>query len=228
MQRYSFIEGNFPREFLLLQGSGCRWKKCKYCDYYLDTSSKPFEVNKNVLNLINGKSGVLDIINSGSAIELDNETIFLLKKIIIEKNISTVWFESHWMYRNLLEKFSKQFSENVTIKWRTGVETFNPKLRNYINKGIPENVTPLENKKYFSGVCLLVGFEGQQLADIVNDIKIAEENFEYFSVNVFIENSTKVKRDNVLINNFIDKIYPDLLKCKKAEILLNNTDLGVG
>ena len=71
MNRYSVIRGNFPREFLLLQGTGCRWGKCTFCDYHGDTSDTPFSVNRKVLEQVTGKYGVLDIINSGSAMELD-------------------------------------------------------------------------------------------------------------------------------------------------------------
>ena len=32
--RYSEITKGMKREFLLLQGTGCRWRKCTFCDYY--------------------------------------------------------------------------------------------------------------------------------------------------------------------------------------------------
>lgn len=228
MQRYAYVKGNFPREFLLLQGLGCKWKKCKYCDYYYDVSSDPFSVNKEVIKLITGETGVIDVINSGSAFEIDDKTIEFLRETVESKNIHTIWFESHWMYRYKLKDFAEKFGKNIDVKWRTGVETFNVELRNKFNKGILEEVKPVDIRKYFEGICLLIGFQGQTLEDIINDIRIAEEWFEYYSVNVFVENSTSVKRDEKLINSFIEKVYPDLLHSKKAEILLNNTDLGVG
>ena len=75
MERYSLIEKKFPREFILLQGKGCRWGKCTFCDYHSDTSENPFETNKEVLDKVTGEFGVLDIINSGSGLELDSQTI---------------------------------------------------------------------------------------------------------------------------------------------------------
>ena len=65
--RYSKIFEKFPREFILLQGSGCFWKKCKFCDYFEDVSEDPFELNSKVIEKITGEFGILDVINSGSA-----------------------------------------------------------------------------------------------------------------------------------------------------------------
>ena len=75
LQRYSVIESVIPREFLLLQGRGCRWRKCTFCDYHNDISGDPYEINKAVLDRVTGVYGTLDIINSGSAMELDSQTI---------------------------------------------------------------------------------------------------------------------------------------------------------
>ena len=47
-------------------------------------------------------------------------------------------------------------------------------------------------------------------------------------MNVFCENSTSVKRDNELTKWFVEEVYPTLKQSKKIEILINNTDLGVG
>ncbi len=227
INRYSIIKDKFPREFILLQGKGCKWRKCTFCDYYLDTTSAPFNINKEVINSITGFNSTLDIINSGSAMELDSQTIKLLKEKIESLNIKTVWFEAHWMYRKFLNRFAKNFP-NSSVKYRIGVETFNPILRNKWNKGIGEDVTPKEIAKYFNGVCLLVGIEGQTKDDVKRDINIALEYFEYFSINVFNLNSTDTKKDENLIEWFIKDLMPKINKEDKIEILLNNTDLGVG
>ena len=75
MERYSLISEKFPREFLLLQGKGCRWRRCRFCDYYGDVGEDSVEVNRAVLERVTGEYGVLDIINSGSAMELDEQTL---------------------------------------------------------------------------------------------------------------------------------------------------------
>jgi hypothetical protein len=59
MQRYSLIITKLPREFVLLQGRGCKWRKCTFCDYFDDVSDTPYEINKNVLLQVTGEYGVL-------------------------------------------------------------------------------------------------------------------------------------------------------------------------
>jgi uncharacterized Fe-S cluster-containing MiaB family protein len=227
MQRYSLIKEKMPREFLLLQGTGCRWAKCTFCDYFGDCSGNPYEVNKKVLEQVTGEFGVLDIINSGSAMELDSDTIGLIKETIVEKNIKTVWFEAHYMYRNRLETFAKQFAP-AAVKFRCGIESFDPTLRSSWNKGVPSNVTAADIAEYFKGVCLLCCTQGDTKERILNDIATARKHFEYFSINLFCNNSTAVKRDTELAKWFEAEVYPMLKDIDGIEILLNNNDLGVG
>lgn len=225
--RYSLITKKMPREFLLLQGTGCIWKKCKFCDYYLDLSPDPYKINKEVLNKVTGRFGILDIINSGSCLELDNKTIELVNQKVKEFKIHKLWFESHWIYKNKLPNFAKKFRD-CQVNFRVGIETFDPKLRSEWNKGIPCSVTAEEISKHFSGCCLLIGVQGQTKNIILNDIEIALKYFDYFSINVFVENSTNIKRDNNLIRWFKHTVCPKINDNPKIEILLNNTDLGVG
>ena len=82
--------------------------------------------------------------------------------------------------------------------------------------------------KYFQGVCLLCCTEGDSQERILRDIALAEQWFEYASVNVFCENSTSLKRDNALAKWFVEEVYPNLKDSKKIEVLVENTDLGVG
>ena len=144
-----------------------------------------------------------------------------------KKKIKEVWCEVHWAYRHQLSKFAQKF-ENSVVKYRTGVETFNPHLRNFWNKGIHEDVSPSDLAKYFQSVCLLVGTENQTFKDAVSDIEIAKNYFERFVVNVFIPNSKKIKKNKQLINQFMQEVYPKIKDDPKIEILANITDLGVG
>ena len=246
-----------PREFVLLQGTGCKWRRCEFCDYHSDVSDDPFEVNRQVLEQVTGEYGVLDVINSGSAFELDDRTIELLRRIIVEKNIHTLWCEMHWMYRNRLEEFREQITHfvrdfysarhneqalsalanrkniqitdnGVQVKFRCGVETFDPELRKRWNKGVPEGVTAEEVARYFQGVCLLCCTEGETRERIVRDIELARKHFEYFSVNVFCNNTTKIKRDQALVEWFVSEVYPTIKDDPRIEVLIDNTDLGVG
>lgn len=227
LTRYSLVGSVMPREFLLLQGKGCRWRKCAFCDYHNDVSEEPFKVNKEVLEQVTGAYGVLDIINSGSAMELDDQTISLIRQVVHEKKIHTVWFEAHYMYRNSLSEFAAVFAP-AKVKFRCGVESFDPSLRKLWNKGIPMEVTPEEIAKYFNGVCLLSCTTSHSRNQIVRDIEIANSLFEYFSVNLFCNNGTAVRRDENLVRWFLAELYPELKSNPKAEVLLNNTDLGVG
>lgn len=226
-KRYSVIKEKFPREFLLLQGKGCIWKNCSFCDYYTDSSDNPFEINKPILDKISGKTGVIDIINSGSAMELDDETLSYILKKVKQHNIHIIWFEAHWIYHKKLREFAYKFP-GINVKFRIGAETFNKDLLHSWKKGIPENVGPKEIAEYFNGCCLLVGISGQTKENVINDIKTSINYFEYFSINVFNENTTSTKRDPTLIEWFITEVAPKIRDIPKLEILIKNTDLGVG
>ena len=267
MNRYSKISDKMPREFVLLQGTGCKWQQCTFCDYHTDVSDDPFEVNRQVLEQVTGEYGVLDVINSGSAFELDDRTIDLLQRIIVEKNIHTLWCEMHWMYRNRLKQFTERIlsgivqysspalggvpqredrvdsflilspkaqrpsvpnSSFITIKFRCGIETFNPQLRQQWHKGVPLTVIPEDVARYFQGICLLCCVEGQTKDTILKDIELAQQHFEYFSVNLFCNNTTAVRRDESLVKWFIQEVYPTIKDNPKIEILIENSDLGVG
>lgn len=227
LERYSLIETKLKREFVLLQGKGCGWKKCTFCDYYTDISDNPFEVNRKVLSNVTGKYGVLDVINSGSAMEIDGKTLVLIAEIVKEKRIHTLWFEAHYMYRDKLNDFAARFAP-AKVKYRCGVESFDPMQREKWNKGIQADVTPEMIAKYFNGVCLLVCTKGESRDTILSDIETAKKYFEYCSVNVFCNNSTGVNRDEELVRWFIREVYPTVKEDDQFEILLNNTDLGVG
>ena len=229
MNRYSVIRGNFPREFLLLQGKGCKWRRCTFCDYHEDASADAYETNRAVLERVTGEFGVLDIINSGSAMELDAGNIEAIKKIIQEKGIHTLWFEAHYMYRNQLERFARQFHP-ARVKFRCGVETFDPTLRTNWQKGIAPHVTPQDIARHFQGICLLCCTDtpGDTRERLLSDIELAERHFEYYSVNVFCPNNTPIRRNDDMLRWFMAEVCTTLQKSPKAEVLIENTDLGVG
>ncbi len=227
MDRYSVIHTKMPREFVLLQGRGCRWGKCAFCDYHSDTSDNPFETNRAVLQLVTGVYGVLDVINSGSAPELDTATIELIKKVVREKKIHTLWFEAHYMYRHRLADFAAQFAP-AKVKFRCGIESFSPAQRKLWNKGVPATVTAADVAKYFKGVCLLCCTADDSRNRILADIATAKQYFEYFSVNLFCNNTTAVKRNDALAEWFMSEVYPQIKEDERIEVLAENTDLGVG
>ena len=93
---------------------------------------------------------------------------------------------------------------------------------------MPEAVTVGDGAKYFQGVCLLCCTEGETRERIVHDIELARRYFEYFSVNVFCNNTTKIKRDQALVDWFVSEVYPTIKDDPRIEVLIDNTDLGVG
>ena len=225
--RYSLIKTKMPREFLLLQGTGCRWRQCAFCDYHSDASADPFIINREVLAMVTGEMGVLDIINSGSAMELDEQTLCMIEQVVREKNIHTLWFEAHYMYRHKLQAFAARFAP-ATVKFRCGIESFDPLMRSAWRKGVAEGVTAADVAQYFQGICLLCCTQGDSKERILNDINLAKEHFEYFSVNVFCNNSTDVKLDTELAEWFRNNVAPTLADDNRIEVLMENTDLGVG
>lgn len=227
MKRYAIIDTKLQREFVLLQGTGCRWGRCSFCDYHTDTSATPYEVNSEVLQRVTGIYGTLDVINSGSGIELDKDTIALLQEVVREKHISTLWFEMHYMYRHRLAEFAALFAP-ARVKFRCGIESFDGEQRLAWNKGIAKEVTARDVARYFDGVCLLCCTEGDSRERILSDIATATRHFEYVSVNVFNNNSCNIQQDKELARWFEQEVSPTLADNPKVEVLISNTDLGVG
>lgn len=227
MDRYAVIRTKLPREFVLLQGTGCRWGKCTFCNYHTDVSDNPFAVNCEVLARVTGETGVLDVINSGSAMELDAQTLQMLKDVVRDKGIHTLWFEAHFMYRNRLEAFAAQFAP-AKVKFRCGIESFDAAQRKRWNKGVPEWVTAADVARYFAGICLLCCTRDDTPNRIAADIETAKQYFEYFSVNLFCNNGTAVERNDELVAWFTQNIYPCIKDDERVEVLIENTDLGVG
>lgn len=227
LNRYAVINSHMKRELLLLQGLGCKWKKCTFCDYYNDTSEQPFLINQPIIDQMTGEYGVVDVINSGSIFEIDETTLEYLKIKLHEKGVKTMWCESHWMYHRRLAEI-RDFFAGIDVKFRIGIETFDPSVRSLWKKGIPEKVSAEEMAHYFDGACFLIGLEGQTKEMILNDIELAKEHFSYFNINVFVENTTNMKRDEQLIQWFVKEVYPTLMGYEHIEVLVENTDLGVG
>ncbi|MGL1894215.1 MAG: hypothetical protein OCD02_21475 [Spirochaetaceae bacterium] len=228
MNRYSKITNKTKREIVLLKGSPCKWGKCTFCDYITDNSvdqESNHILNTSVLSSITGEFGVLEVINSGNIFELPEATLGLIKKIIDEKNIHTIFLESHWMYKNRIKSIRDFFGVKTIIK--TGLETFDTDFReNVLVKGFKHN-SIAELKSYFDSVCLMPGVLGQTKEMIKSDIQLAMDNFEHFTVNIYIANSTMIKPDPELIQWFQDE-YKWLELEPKCDVLWVNTDFGVG
>ncbi|MFQ4738393.1 radical SAM protein [Clostridioides difficile] len=228
MDRYSEITNKNQREIVLLKGFPCIWGKCSFCDYIDDNSNLEEEMNKlnlKVLKNVTGKYGVLEVINSGSCFELPKDTLEKIKCIIKEKNIKKLFLESHWSYKNRLKEMREYFE--IPVVFKIGVETFDNDFRNNILNKNANFKTPQDVKEYFDSPCIMVGIKGQTKEMIDKDIEIILSTFEKATVNVFINNSSSIKRDEELVKWFVSK-YKFLDENPNIEVLYNNTDFGVG
>lgn len=228
MDRYNKITNKNNREIVLLRAFPCIWGKCSFCDYIDDNGRDEEELNKlnkEVLDNITGEFGVLEVINSGSCFEIPKETMNYIKKIVDEKKIKLLFFESHWCYRNRLDEIKNFF--NIPIIFKIGVETFDYDFRNnFLNKNAKFKDAK-EVAEKFQSVCLMVGIKGQTKDMIRKDIEILLENFKYGTINVFVDNTTSIKRDEELVQWF-RKEYSYLDDHPTIEVLYHNTDFGVG
>jgi uncharacterized Fe-S cluster-containing MiaB family protein len=230
MNRYATINQKRPREIVLLRGRGCVWRKCTFCDYHLDSSvdeQENFQLNKQILAKVTGRYGELEVINSGSVFELDDKTLDLIKSVCVERGIDVLHFESHWLFRNKIEELRVRF-EGIDLKMKLGLETFDYHLReDILKKGILET-DPAKIAEGFDEANLLLGVAGQSVSTIQNDIECALENFERICLNVMCENSTTVQPDAQLIDKLKRDLLPRYANDLRVDILINNTDFGVG
>lgn len=232
-ERYSFISDKNPREIVLLRGGGCRWRRCRFCNYHLDFSHDQAAndaLNLEVLSHVQGKSGVLEVINSGSFSDLSANTLAAIIRCCESHDIHRLHVECHWNDRTDIAPFRKQLAASgITLKVKGGVETFDGVFRERIfDKGIPEETSPADLAQYFNECCLLFGVEGETLAQMQHDVETGLANFERICINIMIDNGTAVKRDENVVKLFMTHIYPTIKDEPRVDVLLNNTDFGVG
>lgn len=232
MERYSKILDKDKREIVLLIGNGCKWNKCKFCNYHLDRNNveeEQFKINNEILNKVTGEFQVLEAINSGSIFELNKRSFGKLLEVCIKKNVKRLIIESHYMYKKQIEELRNKCKElNIQLQVKGGVETFNADFREKVlNKGFGYP-TIEELKKVFDVVNLLVGVQGQTIEQIENDINIGIQNFDRVCVNVYKEMDDIMPADEELKSRFIKEIYSKYKDYENVDILIENTDFGVG
>lgn len=230
--RYSVIEEKNPREIVLLRGNGCKWRRCRFCDYHVDFSlneQENFWLNQRVLQQVTGQFKRLEVINSGSFCDLNGQTMAEIIRVCQEKKIDCVYFECHWLHRELISALKKRFAEaGITVKMKIGVETFNSLFReSYLDKGMG-NADAAEIAEYFDQVCLLMGLPGQTRESMLTDLTLGLKHFERVCVNIMVQNTKPILPDPQVIKLFKEEIYPLYTDNPRVDILLNNTDFGVG
>ena len=230
MDRYSVVDTKRKREIVLLRGSGCVYKRCTFCDYHLDRCDDEdanYALNASVLAQVTGCYGDLEVINSGSVFELDTRTLALIKQICAERGITTLHFEAHWLYRKRIEALRAEFAP-IALKMKLGLESFDPALReDVLKKGIAET-DPAAIAEDFNEANMLVGITGQTRESLQRDFELGLEYFERLCVNVMCPNTTPVKPDQAVIELFMREFYTALEANPRVDVLVNNTDFGVG
>ena len=228
--RYNKIKDKHQREIVLLKSFPCKYGKCSFCNYIEDNSLNEEEidrVNFEVLKEITGEYGVLEVINSGSVFELTPKTLAEIKRIVIEKNIKTLYFEIYYGYIKRLKEIRDYF-KGIEIRFRMGLETFDNEYRiKGYNKNFSLNEEQLlEIGKEVYSVCLLICTKGQSKEMIKRDIELGLKYFKSITIYIFIDNGTIVKRDNELVKWFVEN-YSYLADDDRVELLIDNKDLGV-
>lgn len=227
-ERYSRITNKNQREICLLRGFPCAWGRCSFCDYIEDNSRDEdamVTLNRQVLSQVTGELGVLEVINSGSCFELPEQTLCDISRIIQEKGIEKLFFESHWMYRSRLAAMRERMPAPIVFK--IGVETFDNEFRQKVLRKNADFAEPGEVAAYFDSPCLMVGIKGQTREMIARDIDCLKRYFKLGTVNVYNNNTTAVKRDEELVRWFMEE-YRWLLDDPNVEVLYEITDFGVG
>jgi len=229
MQRYNKIREKNPREILLLKSLPCIFGKCTFCNYILDNSTDPDEihqVNTQVINRIDGEFGVVEIINSGSVFELPTTTLEAIREKINACQVNTLYFEVYYGYHKRLQQIRDFFSKQE-IRYCIGIETFDDAFRKNVFKKPFSTKNISEFSENFHVCNLLICVQGQTREQILHDIQIGRKYFKEMVINVFVNNTTPIKRDERLVTWFIKDVYPQLEKEQSIEILIDNKDFGV-
>ncbi len=232
MNRYSVIDEKNKREIVLLRGNGCTWRKCRFCDYHLDYSKNEAEndqLNAIELHKITGIHNKLEIINSGSYLELSEATHNLIEEVCLAKNIKELHFECHYSHREATKAIRERYKKHgIDIVIKIGVETFDYLFReSYLVKGIDTD-NPAEIAKYFDECCLLQGIPGQTKESMIEDIEIGLKFFQRVCVNIMQLNAKPIKPSPKVIDIFVNEVFPLYEKNDRVDILLENTAFGVG
>lgn len=232
MERYSKILDKDKREIVLLIGNGCKWSKCKFCNYHLDRNKdeeEQYKINAEALDKVTGEFGVLEAINSGSIFELNEKSFNKLLEVCKQKEIKRLIIESHYMYKLRIIDLRKKCSKlGIVLQVKGGVETFDVDFREKVlNKGFGYH-TLSDLQEVFDIVNLLVGVEGQSLEQIKDDIKIGMKNFDRVCVNLYKEMDDIMPADEDLKRKFLQEVYPLYKDFENIDILVENTDFGVG
>ncbi len=230
MDRYSVIRQKRPREIVLLRTTGCAYRRCAFCDYHLDRSpdaAANYALNEGVLDCLTGEFGEVEIIDSGSVFDFDEPTRALIRQVCRDRGIGVIHFESHFMYRDRIPALREEF-DGFTLKMKLGLETFDADLRERVlHKGISAT-DPAEIAEHFDEANFLFGLAGQTADSMLRDVELGLEHFERVCLNLMCENTTPVRPDPAAVAAFLGEVCPRHAADPRVDILIENTDFGVG
>jgi len=229
MQRYAVITRKIPREIVLLKGLPCAWGRCTFCHYVEDNTRSLDEIQRvadEVLAKVSGRFGRLEVINSGSILELPLAVREQIRDLLVRRGIEEFICEASWPYRRRFDEIRAFFATPTRIK--VGIETFDARLRNEVlNKNV-HFASIDEVRQATESICLLVGFRGQTRSSVRRDIQILLDRFAYGCVNVF----TPAARTGHLLDESIRRWFAREFRWlddhPTIEVLFRNTDFGVG
>lgn len=232
MQRYAVIHHKNPREICLLRGRGCAWKRCTFCDYHLDGSpdeAANWQLNQGVLDQVKGIYRRLEVINSGSYPELDDQTKQAIEAVCRRCAIDELIVEIHWIYHQQVPALRAYWAQRgVRLVVKLGLETFDATYRRQtLCKGIPD--VPLDQLREMADqICLLVGLPGQTLDSMKRDIEWGLTYFDRICINVMGDTQAPLKRDEQVADLFLTQLAPIYRHHPRIDLLEQNTDWGIG
>ena len=152
-----------------------------------------------------------------------------VERVCQAQGIHDLHFECHWMHRREIPALRVRFAGlGVRVHIKIGVETFDRTYREgVLHKGIGVS-DPAEIAADFDECCLLFGLSGQTADSMRRDIQTGLAHFDRVCVNIMVENTTPVKPDSAVIQIFCREIAPAYLDDPRVDILMENTDFGVG
>ena len=230
--RYAVINEKNKREIVMLIGKGCAWRRCRFCDYHLDFDQDAtvcYQVNEAQLRQVTGVHRKLEVINSGSFVDLDPQTMVCIEAVCRKKGIEEVHFECHWMHRHEVASLRQRFADlHIKTKVKIGVETFDALFReSYLDKGIDTD-KPAEMAEFFDECCLLQGIPGQTVLSMQQDIETGLQHFQRVCINIMQANDKPIKPSPSVIQAFATELYPIYQDNPRVDILMENTAFGVG
>ena len=111
---------------------------------------------------------------------------------------------------------------------KLGLETFDWDFReNRLQKGIPEQDPALISQN-FEEANFLFGLSGQTVHSMEQDIALGLCYFERICINIMCPNTTPITPDEHVISLFLEQLYPKYKDNHRIDILIQNTDFGVG